>query len=444
MSCPILIIDDNVQLCKSLAQNFNQLGYKSYLATNSKEAIHTFSNNSIEAVLLDIKLGKDDGIKTLTRLLEIRNRVPVIMITGYGSIESAVQSLKIGAYDYIQKPLDFDKLLNIVEKAVESSNLKNENRYLRERLTEYSPRLITQDEHMTEILNKAKRLACTDIPVLIIGENGTGKEIMADYIHTLSKRSYRKMVKINCAAFPENLLDNELFGHERGAYTGADSTFKGVFERADGSSLFLDEISDMSSAIQAKILRVLQNCEIRRIGGDEIIKINVRFVAASNKDLENFIELKKFREDLYYRLNAASIRIPPLRERKADIPLLIDYFLKEFATYNSKDIRGVSEKALNIFKAYNWPGNVRELKNAVNFAAAISVKDVIGVEDLPTYLSKCTEEQYTYNIREETERNLIIKMLKKMDNNKKKTAEILNMSRKTLYNKLEKYGLPEH
>jgi DNA-binding NtrC family response regulator len=441
MACPILIIDDNVQLCKSLAQNFNQLGYKSYLATNSKEAIHTFSNNSIEAVLLDIKLGEDDGINTLMRLLEIKNRVPVIMITGYGSIESAVQSLKIGAYDYVQKPLDFDKLLNIVEKAVESSNLEIENRHVRERLVEYSPRLISQDEHMKEMLNKAKRLACTDLPVLIIGENGTGKEIMADYIHTLSQRSCRKMVKINCAAFPENLLDNELFGHEKGAYTGADSAFKGVFERADGSSLFLDEISDMSSAIQAKILRVLQNCEIRRIGGDKTIKINVRFVAASNKDLENYIELKRFREDLYYRLNAASISIPPLRARKADIPLLIDYFLQEFATYNSKDIGGVSEKALHILCAYSWPGNVRELKNAVNYAAAISVKDVIGVEDLPTYLSQGTEEQYSYNIREETERNLIIKMLKKMDNNKKKTAEILNMSRKTLYNKLEKYGL---
>jgi two-component system response regulator AtoC len=315
---------------------------------------------------------------------------------------------------------------------------------LRERLTEYSPRLISQDEHMKEILNKAKRLACTDLPVLIIGENGTGKEIMADYLHTLSPRSCRKMVKINCAAFPENLLDNELFGHERGAYTGADSAFKGVFERADESTLFLDEISDMSSAIQAKILRVLQNCEIRRIGGDKTIKINVRFIAASNKNLESFIALKRFREDLYYRLNAASIRIPPLRERKADIPLLIDCFLKEFGTSNSKDIRGVDEKALQILQTYDWPGNVRELKNTVNYAAAISMKDIIGVEDLPTYLSHLTEEQSAYNIREETERNLIIKMLKKMDNNKKRTAEVLNISRKTLYNKLDKYGLIEH
>jgi DNA-binding NtrC family response regulator len=444
MSCAILIIDDNVQLCRSLAQNFNQLGYKTHIATSSAEAIHTFSENTIEAVLLDIKLGKDDGIKTLVRLLEIRDRVPVIMITGYGSIESAVRSLKIGAYDYVQKPLDFDRLLNIVEKAVESSTLKVENRHLRERLTEYSPRLISQDEHMKEILNKAKRLACTDLPVLIIGENGTGKEIMADYLHTLSPRSCRKMVKINCAAFPENLLDNELFGHERGAYTGADSAFKGVFERADESTLFLDEISDMSSAIQAKILRVLQNCEIRRIGGDKTIKINVRFIAASNKNLESFIALKRFREDLYYRLNAASIRIPPLRERKADIPLLIDCFLKEFGTSNSKDIRGVDEKALQILQTYDWPGNVRELKNTVNYAAAISMKDIIGVEDLPTYLSHLTEEQSAYNIREETERNLIIKMLKKMDNNKKRTAEVLNISRKTLYNKLDKYGLIEH
>lgn len=442
MQCSILIIDDNVNLCKSLAQNFDHLGYRSYLATKSRDAIKIYSNNRIDAVLLDIMLGKEDGINTLTRLLEIDNRIPVIMITGYGSIESAVKSIKIGAYDYVQKPLDFNKLLKIVENAVKFSKLKEENEHLKMRLFECSPQIVTQDSQMAEILNKAKRLAQTDIPVLLQGENGTGKEILADYIHMMSKRNFRKMLKTNCAAFNENLLDNELFGHDKGAYTGADSEFKGMFERADGSTLFLDEISDMSGGIQAKILRVLQDGEIRRIGGDTVIKIDARFIAASNKDLEHLIELKKFRQDLYYRLSAATLAIPPLRERKDDIPLLVDYFAEEFSLHNGKKIEGTSDRALMLLMSYEWPGNVRELKNAINYAAAISVKDFIDVDDLPTYLSDGDYSEALDNIREETEKKLILMMLQKTDYNKKRTAELLSMSRKTLYNKLNRYKIP--
>ena len=363
------------------------------------------------------------------------------MITGYASIESAVQSIKIGAYDYIQKPLDFNKLLKIIENAVRLSELKEENRNLKERLIEKAPKIITQNSRMLELYEKAKKLAATDIPVLICGENGTGKEIIADFIHVNSKRSSRKMLKTNCAAFPENLLDNELFGHERGAYTGAVSVFKGVFERAHMSSLFLDEIGDMSLAIQAKILRVLQNKEIRRIGGDNVIQVDVRFIAASNKILEDLIADNTFRKDLFYRLNAATLYIPPLRDRKDDIPLLANYFLKEFTDNNKCEIKGISDDVMAAFIAYEWPGNVRHLKNTIYYAAAISTQNFIESKDLPAPFSDNHRNGTDVNLRETTERHLIQGVLQNTHFNKKKAAEILKITRKTLYNKIEKYGI---
>jgi DNA-binding NtrC family response regulator len=363
------------------------------------------------------------------------------MITGYGSIDTAVQSIKLGAFDYVTKPLDFDKLVKIVENAVKVSNLIEENDRLKDRLIELSPQVISQSKAMLELCEKAEKLAMTDLSILITGENGTGKEIIADFIHANSTKNSRKMLKINCAAFPESLLDNELFGHEKGAYTGADETFKGVFERADQSSLFLDEIGDMPLTIQAKILRTLQNHEIRRIGGSRTITVDVRFIAATNRDLQKLIRENTFRKDLYYRLNTAKLYLPPLRERKEDIPLLIEHFLSEYGTVNTKTTKQFSDRVFDTFLEYDWPGNVRELKNTVNYAAAISSKDYIDIDDLPSDFLDVPQYSASRNIMQEVEKNLIIKMLQKANYNKKKTAELLNMSRNTLYSKLEKYGI---
>jgi DNA-binding NtrC family response regulator len=441
MKKTILIIDDKLKLCQTLARTFEHLGYRAFYAINAQEAFKLFSQHHTHVVLLDIMLGKENGIDILKQLLTLRKNTPVIMITGYASVDTAVQSLKLGAFDYIKKPLDIEHLVKIIENAIHVSHLNEENQHLKSHLLEHSPRIITQNPRMFEVCDEAKKLAATNLPVLIIGENGTGKEIIADFIHFHSPRNPRKMLKINCASFPETLLDNELFGHEKGAYTGANSVFKGIFERVHGSSLFLDEIGDMPMTIQAKILRTLQNHEIRRLGGDTTITVDVRFIAATNKDLPILIHNNKFREDLLYRLNTAVIHLPPLRERKDDIPLLVEYFLSEYARTNAIRVKSMSDAVRRLFFQFHWPGNIRQLKNTVNYAAAISSKASIEPEDLPRDFPNIPKENTSENIREDMEKNLIINMLQKTDYNKKKTAEILNMSRKTLYSRLKKYGI---
>ena len=441
MTAKILIVDDQVKLYKSLARNFKHLGYQTIHAQDREGALERFSRDTVHVVLLDIMLGKENGIDILKELLTIHANIPVIMITGYGSIDTAVQSIKLGAFDYVTKPLDFDKLLKIVENALKVSNLTEENRHLKSRLIDFSPQIITQNVSMLEVCQKAKKLAATDLPVLITGENGIGKEVVADLVHLNSRRNSRKMLKINCAAFPETLLDNELFGHEKGSYTGADSTFKGVFERADQSSLFLDEIGDMPLTIQAKILRTLQNHEIRRIGGDQTITVDVRFIAATNKELPELIEQNMFRRDLFYRLNTAMLYLLPLRKRKEDIPLLVEYFLSECARANSIRSKHASDGVMEKLIDHDWPGNVRELKNTINYAAALSSKDTIHIEDLPPNLTSPGQQEESENVREDVEKNLIIKMLQKAHYNKKKAAELLSISRTTLYSKLQKYGI---
>ncbi len=429
----LLIVDDNVKLCRSLARNFEHAGFSASVATCAQEAIARFSTSRTDAVLLDVMLGGESGIDVLVKLLAVDKNVPVIMITAYASVESAVQSLKLGAFDYVRKPLDFDELLKTVEKACEFSRLRDENVRLRSRLRELSATIVTDDPRMNALLAKVEKLAATDLPVLICGESGTGKEVFADSIHAASARSAAAMVKINCVAFPETLLDNELFGHEKGAYTGADSVFKGLFEKADASTLFLDEIGDMPLSIQAKILRALQDREIRRLGGNETIRVNVRFIAATNKDLQELIRKGQFREDLYYRLNAAVLSIPSLRERPRDIPLLVAHFLAPG--------REVTPEVMDRFVRYEWPGNVRELKNVVTYAAAMCSGDRIGVEDLPVHFLESTATRDGANIREDVERSLILKVLQSTRYNRSRAAELLGMSRKTLYTRMAKYGL---
>ncbi len=441
MEHEILIIDDKIKVCESLAQNFRELGYISHSATSSSEAIRLYLNEKISAVILDIKLGEENGIDVLKQLLSLNSKVPIIMITAYATIETAVESIKLGAFDYLQKPINFDKLETVVKNAIRLKQLEEENLKFRSRLSDFSSRLITQSSQMRELCRKARQLAATDLPILICGESGTGKELLADFIHSCSRQSCNKIVKINCSAFAESLLDNELFGHDKGAYTGADSTFQGVFERAHNSTLFLDEIGDMPLSIQAKILRTLQDKELRRVGGKAAIKMNVRFIAATNKNVQVLLAEQKFREDLFYRLNAATLSIPPLRQRREDVPLLVAHFLDDFQSNDSRKPKQLSEQVMRFFMSYDWPGNVRELKNALHYAVAISIKDPIDIGDLPPGVTNQETPATSGNIRDKMEKELILNMLQKADYNKKKAAELLNMSRKTLYNKIEKYGI---
>ena len=439
MSKSILIIDDKIKICRSLSINFEQSGYSTASATDPEEALKVFRNDKFDIVILDLMLGEKDSRELLRQLLSIRRDIPVIMITGYASIETAVDTIKIGAYDYIQKPVDFDVLLDLVEKAVRAGTACDD-----EEGAPDSGRFLTRNNSLKQVLARAAKLAATDLPVLILGENGTGKEVLADYIHEHSSRSNCCLHRINCAAFQESILDNELFGHNKGAYTGASSDYKGIFERASGGNLFLDEIGDMSLSIQAKILRTLQNKEVRRIGGDKTITVDVRFIAATNKDLEELIRQKLFREDLFYRLSTAVIKLPPLRERKEDIPLLSAHFIEDFCR-DRQTGKKLAPEVLSLMIDYGWPGNIRELKNTIQYACAVSTAGEIRLEDLPQNFQDISriETEQDENIREEMEKQLIMNILLKNDYNKTRTAEELHMSRKTLYNKLERYGISE-
>ena len=442
MKRSILIIDDNMRWSKSLAQNFEPRGFQVFSAINRREAFNILAQHPIHIVLLDIMLGEENGLDVLEEILLQHKDLPVIMITGFASVDTAVQSLKLGAFDYVTKPLNFEELLANVEKAFNQASSPEKVSAQSLVGEKEGHRLTTQNDTMLELCEKAKKFAATDFPILISGENGTGKEVFADFIHLHSSRSSREMLKINCASFPETLLDNELFGHEKGAYTGADSVFKGVFERVEQGSLFLDEIGDMPMTIQAKILRTLQHHEIRRLGGKQTIKVDIRFLAATNKDLPKLIRENAFREDLFYRLEVATIHLPPLRERKDDIPLLAERFLTEYAATNGGSPQHLDESVLTVFAQHSWPGNVRELKNTIFYAATLSSGERISRENLPSRFKQFAPQQrITTNIREEMERELILKTLRNTRNNKKKTAELLDMSRTTLYSKLERYGI---
>jgi two-component system, NtrC family, response regulator AtoC len=441
MTGSILVVDDNRKVYESLEPNFRHFGLAAVHAANGAEALARISSGTIHTVLLDIRLGSENGIDVLREIKETAPAVPVIMITGFGSIDTAVEAMKLGAFDYVKKPLDFDRLFKVVENALELFKLSEENAVLKRRIQELSPEICMENTRMFDIVEQARRLAHTDIPVLITGENGSGKEVIADYIHSHSNRNAQKMHKINCAAFPESLLDNELFGHEKGAYTGATGAFQGIFERSEGSTLFLDEIGDMPLTIQAKILRVLQNREVRRIGGTETIRIDVRFIAATNQNLAQKIADGAFREDLYFRLNTAIIDVPPLRERREDIPHLVRYFLAEFSESHGKPVTSVDREVLERFSRYHWPGNVRELKNAINYGVAITTGKEITRQDLPPALLSGPTTSPPKGKREESERDIISRTLSECRWNKKRTAEVLGISRKTLYAKIDRYGI---
>jgi DNA-binding NtrC family response regulator len=438
----ILLVDDKKELFEILKDNFALVGHLLFWAADTQQTFDILKTEKINVILLDIMLGKENGVDTLKEIKDKYANIPIIMITGYATVETAVRTMKLGAFDYVKKPLDFDTLCNRVDAAYQATKLKDENDFLKKRLQEDSIQWDSKNPSYQLTKKMAIKLAPTDIPLLIQGENGSGKELLADFIYNHSKRIAKKFVKINCAAFPESLLDNELFGHERGAYTGADSEYQGVFEQANGGTLLLDEIGDMPLTIQAKILRVLQNQEIRRIGGKKTQKIDVRFIAATNKNLKKMINKGTFREDLYYRINGATLQIPSLRERKEDIIDIANCVLERLSTDYGTTKKTFSKEVGEKFLAYTWPGNIRELKNVVNFAYTISSSNEISREDLPPAFNYGTE-QYESKLKplQQKEKDLILKTLTAYHGNKSDAAKHLGMSRNTLYLKIEKYGI---
>ena len=441
MNITVLIVDDNVQFSVSLAQILSGNDFIIHTAKSSYEAFPVLSKHHIDVILLDVRLGGESGTDVLVRLKDEYSSIPVVMLTGFASIESAVNSIKLGAFDYIQKPVKLEKITTVIKNAHTMASLKKENQILHNRLDDLSPQIISNDSRIHDLMETIKKLSGSNLSILLSGENGIGKELFADYIHAQSDRKASRLVKINCAAFPDSLLDNELFGHDKGAYTGANSVYKGVFERADKGTLFLDEIGDMSLNVQSKVLRVLQNKELFRLGGDKLINVDIHIISATNKRLENLIAEGKFREDLYYRLNAATISIPPLRERKGDIPLLLNHFIEEFSNGNSRPKPAISDSVLDSLMQHDWPGNIRELKNAINYAAAICVEDEIEIGDLPGMFSNNRSREDHSNVLHESEKNMILRELKRQKFNKKKVAESLNISRSTLYSKMRKHAI---
>ena len=437
----LLIVDDQKNLCESLVLNFERFGYTCSSALDRATALSLFASQDVGAVILDIRLGEESGLQILRQFHAMNPGVPVIILTGYATISDAVESVKMGAYDYIQKPANFNQLLALVERAIADSHANRQGADPRDSIARLTDSIVTRNPRTLELYARARRLANSSLSVLIFGESGTGKELLAEFIHATSPRSTGQIIKINCASFPDSLLDNELFGHEKGSFTGADSVYRGVFEQAQGGTLFLDEISDMTLATQAKILRAIQNQEIRRIGGKNPVHLDVRFVGATNRDIRGMVATGAFRQDLYYRLSAAFLEIPPLRERKEDIVELCDCFLREFAQGNEAQKKSLSDPVRDLLMSCDWPGNIRELRNTIHYAFTIAVGPLVQLEDLPPSLVCRLSVQDDPAVPETSERDRIYAMLRRTSYNKSKAAELLNISRKTLYNKIDKYGI---
>jgi DNA-binding NtrC family response regulator len=441
----ILIVDDDIVVRDSLGKWFESEGFQVSIAPGAAAALEMLAGRRFDLALVDIKMPGVDGIELQAKLREIDPAMPVIIMTGFASVETAVRALKNGAYDYITKPFDPDELVHLVNKAISHKRAEREVSKLKENLDEIFPetKLIGQSPAMKRVIELVETVAPTDATVLITGESGTGKEVVARAIHALSPRRYNPMVVIHCGALTESLLESELFGHERGAFTGAQARKKGKFEVADGGTVFLDEISDISLRVQTDLLRVLQEKEIVRVGDTMPVKVDFRAIAATNKSLERLVEERVFRPDLYYRLNVFSINIPPLRERKEDIPLLVAHFLDKFARQMNRPPQRLAPDTMELLMRYEWPGNVRELENAIERALLMRREGDLKPEDFPFQLHPSAPVIATGQRLEDVEKAHIERVLAETRWNLSKTARILDIDRTTLYNKIRKYGLRE-
>ena len=449
VSPSVLVVDDDPAHRTMLRTLLGGWGYRVHEADDGDTAVRMVEDQPFDLVLMDVRMVRVSGPEALKAIKAYNPALPVIVMTAYSSVETAVETLKSGAYDYLTKPLDFDELKHAMERVMDHTRLREENRRLRERLGERFDRrsIIGRSSAMLRVLETVSQVAPSEATVLVSGESGTGKEMIAGAIHYNSPRKDGPFVKLNCAAVTETLLESELFGHEKGAFTGAHRRKEGRFRQAHGGSLFLDEISEMSLAMQVKLLRVIQERELTRVGGEEVIHVDVRILAATNKDLLEEIQAGRFREDLYYRLNVVEIRMPPLRERREDIPLLARHFLDRFNRANDKDIRGFTPRAMDLLLRHDWPGNVRELMNAVERAVVLSRAELIDSGDLSPASGRGEplegepeegEGGKGFSL-EEVERAAILRTLEETGGNKSEAARRLGITRKTLHKKLEKY-----
>lgn len=438
----ILVVDDEASIRNSLSEWFKMDGYRVEVAEDAYEALKKLQENNFDIVLVDIKMPEMDGIELQKRIKEIDKNIITIIVTAYATVETAIQAMKDGAFDYITKPVDPDELSRLIKKAIEQRRLITENIMLRGKIEELQSldEIIGESPAMKKVMEMVNTVAETDSTVMIRGESGTGKELIARAIHAKSRRRYFPIVTINCGAYPEGLLESELFGHEKGAFTGALYQRKGKLEMANKGTLFLDEVGNISLKMQMDLLRVLETKKFTRLGGEKVIEVDFRVISATNRDLEQAVKEGSFREDLYYRLNVFTIFLPPLRERRSDIPLLTHYFIKKFSLSMNKDVREISKEALNLLMDYDWPGNVRELRNVIE-RAMVNVKGTkIEVDDLYFSISSPYPKPEGETL-EDVEKAHIKKILNKTGWNITKAAEILNIDRVTLYNKIEKYKL---
>ena len=449
-SVKILIVDDEKIALKNLEHVMKKEGYDVTGAESGPTALKRLEEQSFDLVLTDLRMEKVDGMQILKKCRELYPDAEVIMITGYATLESAVKAMKQGAFNYVAKPFRLDEVRIIVKEAAEKVRLKRENRNLREQIESYQGKvkIITQDANMQRLLETAKQIAPTDCNVVITGESGTGKELLARYIHFNSDRAEGPFFAINCGAFTEELLSNELFGHEKGAFTGAIAMKKGLIEMASRGTLFLDEITEMPPSMQVRLLRVIQEKEVLRVGGTEPLRVDVRFIAATNRDIHDAIKTGQFRQDLYFRLNVVSLHILPLSERRDDIPLLSYYFLQKYATLMKKDVTEISQEAMAVLMNYDLPGNVRELENIMERGVALANESIIEVAHLPEDLRELSirtfrKKEGRISSLEEQEMAYIQWVLKEVAGNKTLAAQILGIDRVSLWRKLKKLGLEE-
>jgi len=452
MSYPprVLIIDDEEMALTNLEHILKKQGYEIMTADTGPRGLSVVRSNTFDVVLTDLKMEKVDGMQILEECRQRHPHTEVIMITGYATVDSAIEAMKKGAYHYVSKPYRIDAVRKVVAEALEKIRLREENLQLKQELrklqSEGQVKLITKDPAMLRILQTARQIAPTDCNVLISGESGTGKELLARFVHDHSQRSEGPMMAVNCGTFNEELLTNELFGHEKGAYTGAHISKPGIIELADGGTLFLDEITEMSTTMQAKLLRVIQERQLMRVGGTATINVNVRFVAATNRNVQEAVHANEFRKDLYYRLNVVSLDLPPLAARKGDIPLLAQFFLEKHSRLMKRDTPALSKEVLDILKDYDFPGNVRELENIIERGIALATDGVIEEKHLPDDIRDLKIATYrrkdgSLPTLEEQEIRYIKQVLAETGGNKTLAAETLGIDRVSLWRKIKRYAI---
>lgn len=445
----ILIVDDEESICQSLGGILADDGYEIMTAASGEEALKIVGEEPPSLVLLDIWLPGIDGIETLKIIKSEHPETRVVMMSGHGTIETAVKATKLGAFDFIEKPLSLDKVLLVVNHALDMTRLEEENILLKQKVShEYE--LTGTSEPIMDLKETISLVAPTNAWILIMGENGTGKELVARSIHKQSKRVHKPFIEVNCAAIPEELIESELFGHEKGAFTGATEKKRGKFDLAHEGTLFLDEVADMSLKAQAKILRILQEKKYERVGGTKVVATDVRVLAATNKDLEKEMEAGRFRQDLFYRLNVIPLRVPPLRDRKEDMPLLVKRFLKDFAVKEGETEKTINNDGMAMLMQHDWPGNVRELKNIVERLVIMKAGNVIDGNDIPPFVEKGQASEPRNDVvaidsyrsaKTNFEKQFIAKKLKEFDRNISRTAEAIGLERSNLHRKIKAYGL---